>query len=157
MRKRRFTENEMMRAVYQFEAIHPFRDGNGRTGRILCILYLIRKRILDLPILYLSSHILQDKDAYYQAFSGVSGMRNWKSFVSFMLEAVFQTAQYTTDKILRIRSPIEKTHNLIRDNKIAPSRPEVHKLFERPYIRPKNLLSEKNQEREYGQEVFVRY
>ncbi len=134
---------KMIFAHYQFEAIHPFRDGNGRTGRILCILYLIQKRILDLPILYLSSYILQNKDAYYQALSGVTGMRDWKSFVLFMLDAVSQTAEYTTDKILRIKSLIEKTQNLIRDNKIAPSRLEVHKLFEQPYIRPKNLLSDK--------------
>lgn len=134
---------KMIFAHYQFEAIHPFRDGNGRTGRILCILYLIQKRILDLPILYLSSYILQNKDAYYQALSGVTGIRDWKSFVLFMLDSVSQTAEYTTDKILRIKSLIEKTQNLIRDNKIAPSRLEVHKLFEQPYIRPKNLLSDK--------------
>ena len=56
---------KMIMAHYQFEAIHPFRDGNGRTGRILCILYLIQKRLLDMPILYLSAYILQNKDSYY--------------------------------------------------------------------------------------------
>ena len=68
---------KMAMAHYQFEAIHPFRDGNGRAGRILCILYMIQKQLLDLPILYLSSYILQNKDEYYQNLSGVTGTLLW--------------------------------------------------------------------------------
>ena len=65
---------KMAMAHYQFEAIHPFRDGNGRTGRILCILYLIQKQLLDLPILYLSSYIIQNKDEYYQSSVELPGL-----------------------------------------------------------------------------------
>ena len=128
---------------YQFEAIHPFRDGNGRTGRILCILYLIQKKLLDIPILFLSAYILQNKDAYYQALGEVTGTRHWKQWILFMLEAVTQTTEYTTDKINRIRTLMEKTENLVREKKNAVPRLEIPKLFEQPYIRPKNLLSDK--------------
>ena len=128
---------------YQFEAIHPFRDGNGRTGRILCILYLIEKKLLDLPILFLSAYILQNKDDYYQALGEVTGTRHWKQWILFMLEAVNQTTEYTTDKINRIRALMEKTENLVREKKNAVPRLEIPKLFEQPYIRPKNLLSDK--------------
>ena len=128
---------------YQFEAIHPFRDGNGRTGRILCILYLIQKQLLDIPILFLSAYILQNKDAYYQALGEVTGTRHWKQWILFMLEAVNQTTEYTTDKINRIRTLMEKTENIVWEKRNAVPRLEIPKLFEQPYIRPKNLLSDK--------------
>ena len=128
---------------YQFEAIHPFRDGNGRTGRILCILYLIQKQLLDIPILFLSAYILQNKDAYYQALGEVTGTRHWKQWILFMLEAVSQTTEYTTDKINRIRTLMEKTENIVWEKRNAVPRLEIPKLFEQPYIRPKNLLSDK--------------
>jgi len=133
---------KMAMAHYQFEAIHPFRDGNGRTGRILCILYLIRKGMLDLPILYLSSYILNNKDEYYRCLSGVTGTGMWKPWILYMLEAVSQTAEYTTDKILRIKALMEKTRSIMLDNKLPLAKMDVPKLFEQPYIRPKNLLSD---------------
>jgi Fic family protein len=132
---------KMAMAHYQFEAIHPFRDGNGRTGRILCILYLIQKGLLDLPILYLSAYILQNKDAYYYAINSVTGLRDWKQWILYMLEAVSQTSEYTIDKINRIRALMEKTETIIRDSKLQLARLNLSKLFEQPYIRPKNLLS----------------
>ena len=134
---------KMAMAHYQFEAIHPFRDGNGRTGRILCILYLKQKQLLDLPILYLSAYILQNKDEYYYKLNGVTGTLLWKPWILYMLEAVSQTAEYTTDKILRIKALMEKTHKIMLDNKLQVSRMDIPKLFEQPYIRPKNLLSDK--------------
>lgn len=130
-------------AHYQFEAIHPFRDGNGRTGRILCILYLIQKHLLDLPILYLSAYILQNKDDYYWRLNGVTGTHIWKSWILYMLEAVSQTAEYTIDKIIRIKHLMEKTQTLILKNRLPVNKMDVPRLFEQPYIRPKNLLSEK--------------
>ena len=133
---------KMAMAHYQFEAIHPFRDDNGRTGRILCIIYLIQKGLLDLPILYLSAYILQNKDAYYYALNSVTGLRNWKGWILYMLEAVSQTSEYTIDKINRIRFLMEKTERLIRENKLPLARLNLSKLFEQPYIRPKNLLSD---------------
>lgn len=133
---------KMAMAHYQFEAIHPFRDGNGRTGRILCIIYLIQKGLLDLPILYLSAYILQNKDAYYYALNSVTGLRDWKAWILYMLEAVSQTSEYTIDKINRIRSLMEKTERIILENKLSLARLNLSKLFEQPYIRPKNLLSD---------------
>ena len=134
---------KMAMAHYQFEAIHPFRDGNGRTGRILCILYLIQKQLLDLPILYLSAYILQNKDDYYHRLNSITGTQSWKPWILYMLETVSQTAEYTTNKILRIKALIEKTHRIITENKLPVARMDIPKLFEQPYIRPKNLLSDK--------------
>ena len=132
---------KMIMAHYQFEAIHPFRDGNGRTGRILCILYLIQKGLLDMPILYISSYILQNKESYYYNLSNVTGLHNWNSWILFMLDAVIQTSEYTIYKINRMRSLISKTEGIIPKSLLAKM--DVSKLFEQPYIRPKNLLSEK--------------
>lgn len=134
---------KMAMAHYQFEAVHPFRDGNGRTGRILCILFLIQKRLLDLPILYLSSYILQNKDEYYQKLSGITGTLLWKPWILYMLEAVSQTVEYTIDKIMRIKALMEKTKAVMLDNKLPIGKMDIPKLFEQPYIRPKNLMSEK--------------
>ncbi|MBR6875781.1 MAG: Fic family protein [Bacteroidales bacterium] len=134
---------KMAMAHYQFEEIHPFRDGNGRTGRILCILYLIQKQLLDLPILYLSAYILQNKDDYYWKLNGVTGTLLWRSWILYMLEAVSQTAEYTIDKILRIKSLMEKTQAMMQENGLPVGRMDVPKFFEQPYIRPKNLLSDK--------------
>ena len=134
---------KMAMAHYQFEAIHPFRDGNGRTGRILCILYLINKGLLDMPILYLSSYIIQNKDDYSYALSGVTEMRNWKQWLTFMLTAVIQTSDFTKYKIEQIRSLMAKMQQQILSQKTSLSKIDIAKLFEQPYIRPKNLVSEK--------------
>ena len=134
---------KMAMSHYQFEAIHPFRDGNGRTGRVLCLLYLKQKNLLDLPILYLSAYILQNKDEYYNKLYGITGTMLWKPWIMYMLEAVSQTAEYTTDKILRIKALMEKTREIMLKNRLAVARMDVPKLFEQPYIRPKNLLSDK--------------
>lgn len=134
---------KMAMAHYQFEAIHPFRDGNGRTGRIICLLYLIQKGLLDLPILYMSAYILQNKDKYYYDLSNVTGTQNWKEWLLFMMETVIQTSEYTIYKINRIRSLISKTEDIIKERKPAVAKIEIPKLFEKPYIRPKNLVSEK--------------
>ena len=134
---------KMAMSHYQFEAIHPFRDGNGRTGRVLCLLYLKQKKLLDLPILYLSAYILQNKDEYYNRLNGITGTMLWKPWIMYMLEAVSQTAEYTTDKILRIKALMEKTREIMLENRLAVARMDIPKLFEQPYIRPKNLLSDK--------------
>ena len=134
---------KMAMGHYQFEAIHPFRDGNGRTGRILCILYLIQKQLLDLPILYLSSYILRNKDEYYQKLGGITGTLMWKPWILYMLEAVSQTVEYTIDKIMRIKALMEKTRAFMLEDKFPVDKLNIPKFFEQPYIRPKNLLSEK--------------
>ena len=84
---------------YQFEAIHPFGDGNGRTGRILNSLYLSQQKLLTQPVLYLSSYVVKYKTVYYQLLKGVTENGNWSDWVMFMLTAVIETAQLTTGKI----------------------------------------------------------
>jgi Fic family protein len=88
---------------YQFEAIHPFTDGNGRTGRILNILFLLDRGLLDLPVLYLSRYIIENKNAYYSGLRGITENGDWESWILYMLEAVEQTARETREKILAIR------------------------------------------------------
>jgi Fic family protein len=96
---------------YQFEAIHPFPDGNGRTGRILNALYLVQQDLLTQPILYLSSYIVKYKTEYYQLLRGVTENDNWHDWVMYMLTAITETAQLTASKIrkmLELKEAIEK-------------------------------------------------
>lgn len=88
---------------YQFEAIHPFVDGNGRTGRILNILYLIQADVLDLPVLYLSRYIIQNKAEYYARLLAVTQNQEWHEWVIYMLRAVEDTADWTTNKVNSIK------------------------------------------------------
>jgi Fic family protein len=96
---------------YQFEAIHPFHDGNGRTGRILCILYLLHAGLLDEPILFLSRYIndARHKAMYYQCLYQVNAGRAWGPWLAFMMEAVSQTAGQTRVKVEGIRRLLEQT------------------------------------------------
>jgi Fic family protein len=84
---------------YQFEAIHPFADGNGRTGRIVNALYLVQQELLSQPVLYLSSYIVKYKTEYHQLLRGVTEKDNWHDWVMYMLTALIETAQLTTKKI----------------------------------------------------------
>ncbi len=77
---------------YQFEAIHPFSDGNGRTGRILLLLYLKMEKLLDIPAIYLSEYIIQNKAEYYKKLRGVTERNDWESFVLYMLDMLETTA-----------------------------------------------------------------
>jgi Fic family protein len=99
---------------YQFEAIHPFHDGNGRTGRIINILYLVEKGLLNVPVLYLSRHIIQHKADYYSNLRKVTEEGKWEPWILFMLEAVEQTARWTTDKIRQIRVSFERTKEVCK-------------------------------------------
>jgi len=87
---------------YQFEAIHPFSDGNGRTGRILNILYLIQHELMGLPVLYLSKYIIAHKSDYYRLLREVTERGNWSEWVLYVVDGVAQTSQSTLDKIKRI-------------------------------------------------------
>lgn len=84
---------------YQFEAIHPFADGNGRTGRIVNALYLVQQKLLSQPVLYLSSYIVKHKTEYYQLLRGVTEDDNWHDWTMYILTALIETAQLTTKKI----------------------------------------------------------
>jgi len=95
----------MERVKYEwenFEAIHPFRDGNGRTGRVFNINYLTKKGLLDVSILFLSRYILDHKEDYYPGFSGVSQRGNWKDWLLFMLKAIEYTSMITSRKSMRL-------------------------------------------------------
>jgi Fic family protein len=96
---------------YQFEAIHPFADGNGRTGRILNALYLVQQNLLSQPVLYLSSYIVKYKTEYYRLLRGFTEQNNWHDWVMYMLTALAETAQLTTKKIrnmLQLKDETEK-------------------------------------------------
>jgi len=129
-------------AHYQFEAIHPFRDGNGRTGRIISLLLMIQKQLLDIPILYLSAYIIENKDNYYAFLNKVTTLGNWQEWIYYMLKAVEETAIYTIEKINEIDHLFQKTLGLI-SNKLPHIRKEtVEKIFEQPYVSPKALIGQ---------------
>ena len=126
---------------YQFEAIRPFTDGNGRTGRVINILVLIQEKLLTLPVLYLSRYIIANKAGYYQLLQKVTSEQAWEEWVLYMLRAVEETAQWTTGKIAAIRSLAEHTTEHVRQRlpKIY-SRELVETIFEQPYCRIGNLV-----------------
>ena len=96
-------------AHYQFEAIHPFVDGNGRTGRILNILYLLHARLLEIPVLYLSRFIINNKAEYYRRLRAVTEDGDWERWVIYMLGGLEETARWTTDRIRAIRRLLDAT------------------------------------------------
>lgn len=126
---------------YQFEAIHPFTDGNGRTGRVLNILYLVQEGLLTLPILYLSRYIIANKNHYYSGLLEVTREQAWESWLLYMLKAVENTAQWTTQKIISIRDLAGHTADYVRTQlpKIY-SRELIDVIFEQPYCRISNLV-----------------
>jgi Fic family protein len=124
----------------QFEAIHPFRDGNGRTGRVFNIHYLTKKGLLDLPILFLSRYIIENKDEYYRRLSAVTQQGDWKKWILYMLRAVKTTSTITYNKINdilgakdAILSVIEKETEIIRPEQITEM------IFTQPYTKVKHL------------------
>jgi Fic family protein len=146
----RFLHNEveidplirMAVAHYQFEAIHPFTDGNGRTGRVMNSLFLIQEQLLSLPILYLSRYIIAHKADYYGLLLGVTREQGWEPWVMYMLKGVEETAKWTTAKIAAIRELLKQTtaHVKTEAGKIY-SRELVEIIFEQPYCRIANLTA----------------
>lgn len=126
---------------YQFEAIHPFPDGNGRTGRIINLLYLVEKKLLETPILYLSSYIIEHKIQYYKKLLQVTTDGSWIDWVLYFLTAVRETAKWTTTKIFAIRDLIKDSRDFIKSK--APhiyNKEFVELLFTQPYVRIANLV-----------------
>lgn len=121
---------------YQFEAIHPFYDGNGRTGRIINILYLMLNKLLDVPVLYLSSYIIKHKEKYYQLLREVNTQNNWQEWASYIIEAVEQTANNTIKLIDDIVFLMDKTTGIIK-NKLPSiySKDLLELLFNQPYVK----------------------
>jgi len=134
---------------YQFEAIHPFTDGNGRTGRVINVLFLIQEGLLTLPILYLSRHILATRFDYYRLLLDVTREAAWEPWLLYMLDAVEETARWTTGKIAAIRTLAEHTmqHVRLRAHKIY-SRELVDVIFEQPYCRIANVVEKGIAERQ---------
>jgi Fic family protein len=133
---------KMSIAHFQFEAIHPFRDGNGRTGRIFNIHYLTNKGLLDVPILFLSRYILDHKNDYYSGLMGVSQRGNWKDWLLFMLRAVEKTSNITFQKINEIVSAKDSILDFIKKDKRKFRSPEnlVELLFTQPFTTVKHLV-----------------
>ena len=126
---------------YQFEAIHPFTDGNGRTGRILNVLSLIQAGVLDIPTLYLSRHIVRTKGEYYRLLQGVTERSEWEPWVLYILDAVSTTAMWTNARIRAIRDLMVHTAEYVK--KAAPgvySRELIDAIFEQPYVRITHLI-----------------
>lgn len=121
---------------YQFEAIHPFTDGNGRTGRVLNLLYLVEQGLLDIPVLYLSRHILRNKTGYYEGLQLVTAQGAWEPWLLYMLNGVTETARWTTHKIIAVRGLLEETsQRMRRDASAVYSRELAELVFVRPYCR----------------------
>jgi len=126
---------------YQFEAIHPFTDGNGRTGRILNILFLIQQGLLDIPVLYLSRYFLKKRSDYYNLIRGVTERQEWESWILFMLDAVEQTARWTSQKIFAIHEMFTRTCDYLKNRSSIYSRELVETIFIQPYCRIENLVN----------------
>jgi Fic family protein len=134
---------KMIIAHFQFEAIHPFRDGNGRTGRIFNIHFLTQKGLLDMPILFLSRYILDHKNDYYAGLSGVSQRADWKSWFVFMLRAVESTADLTYKKINDIIATKDNILDYIEKDKRKFRNPEklVDLIFTQPFTKVSHLVA----------------
>ena len=120
---------------YQFESIHPFYDGNGRTGRIINILYLVKEGLLDIPVLYLSHYIIQNKGAYYQHLQSVRDHNAWEEWIMYMLTGVEQTAYQTIQLIKEIRQLMSLYKSKMREGTNFYRKELLENLFQHPYTK----------------------
>jgi Fic family protein len=120
---------------HQFESIHPFYDGNGRTGRILNVLYLVKERLLDMPVLYLSRHIVATKADYYRLLQAVREGSAWEEWVQYMLEAVEQTAASSMKTVFAIKDLLLDYKHRIRAGYKFYSQDLINNLFKHPYTK----------------------
>jgi Fic family protein len=136
-------------AHYQFEAIHPFTDGNGRTGRVLNNLFMIQEKLLTLPILYLSRYLIGRKTDYYRLLLNVTSQSAWEPWVLYILEGIEETANWTKDKIAAIRKLLEHTTWFVREQLPKVYTKElVLLIFEKPYCRIGDVVEEGIAERQ---------
>lgn len=128
-------------AHYQFEAIHPFTDGNGRTGRILNLLFVVEQELLELPVLYLSRAIIRTKADYYRLLLAVTTHGAWEDWILYVLRAVGETARWTTERIRAIRQLMQETADVVRaETHGTHAREIVELIFVQPYCRIKNVV-----------------
>ena len=120
---------------YQFESIHPFYDGNGRTGRIINVLYLVLKDLLDIPVLYLSRYIVKNKGAYYNLLQKVREESAWEEWILFMLTAVEETSQQTILMVKAISKALQDYKHFIRTHHKFYSQDLINNLFFHPYTK----------------------
>lgn len=121
---------------HQFESIHPFYDGNGRTGRILNLLHLVLHGLLDLPVLYLSRYIMRHKAEYYQRLQGVRDTGGWEAWVLYMLRAVEETSRQTLGQVRGIRDLMQSTKQRLRgEHPKLYSQDLLNNLFRHPYTK----------------------
>lgn len=120
---------------HQFESIHPFYDGNGRTGRILNVLYLVKEGLLDIPVLYLSRHIVQTKADYYRLLQSVRDDDTWEEWVLYVLQAVETTARQTVTTVLEIKAALFDYKHRIRASCKFYSQDLINNLFMHPYTK----------------------
>ncbi len=120
---------------YQFESIHPFYDGNGRTGRIINVLYLVLKGLLDIPVLYLSRYIIQTKSQYYNLLQDVRENENWEDWIIYLLQGVEKTAIETITIITKIRELMQDYKICIRKQYKFYSQDLLNNLFCHPYTK----------------------
>ena len=120
---------------HQFESIHPFYDGNGRTGRIVNVLYLVKEGLLDIPVLYLSHHIVRTKTDYYRLLQTVREQDNWEEWVLYMLTAVEATAQRAIHTVQAINAALMDYKHRIRAEHKFYSQDLINNLFTHPYTK----------------------
>ena len=120
---------------YQFESIHPFYDGKGRTGRILNVLYLVLKGLLDIPVLYLSRHFIRSKEQYYQGLRAIRDDGAWESWLLYVLDAVETTSRETLTMVDAISTAIEEYRLRIKEGHRFYSQELVDNLFFHPYTK----------------------
>ncbi len=129
---------------FQFESIHPFYDGNGRTGRILNILYLIQYQLLEIPILYLSKYNIQHKNDYYRLLQQVRDAGEWEDYLCYMITAVTVTAKDTLQKVKNIKAEMANYKIILRNNYKFYSQDLLNHLFKQPYTKIEFLQQELN-------------
>jgi Fic family protein len=129
---------------FQFESIHPFYDGNGRTGRIINVLYLVLKQLLDIPVLYLSRYIVRHKSDYYRLLQKVRDEEAWEEWVLFILEAVEETSRQTISIIQSIRASLLEYKHRIRSEHKFYSQDLINNLFYHPYTKIDFLMRDLN-------------
>jgi len=129
---------------YQFEAIHPFADGNGRTGRILLLLYLKLEKLLDIPAIYLSEYIIKHKTNYYKFLRQVTEKANWENYILYMLDMVEITAQNVTAKLEQIVNLMSEMAKEIKAHQPKLFTKELLEIiFKLPYTKRKHLIDAK--------------
>lgn len=128
---------------YQFEAIHPFSDGNGRTGRILLLLYLKMENLLDVPAIYLSEYIIQNKSEYYKRLRLVTEKKDWENWIMYMLDMIENTAQKGLNRLKEITELMQKMSDEIKIElpKIY-TKDLIEIIFKLPYTKRQNLIDE---------------